>query len=162
VEFAVGLLLLASTVGLLIEDVGVLVENFHFKRLKEKTQEGECVAQSVHKRNLTEEWYRYLRTSFDPEPVGAHYLKQMVMILKFEIHMGLAIALGSVSVLWTPLPCLWKGVALLFLALSSYGMAGCFARGTVDHLAKIRFELLKGTLQPTVETVGVAPTSSDA
>ena len=67
-------LLIALTWGLIAEDLGARIEQHFDKRL-----EKDPIYQNHYR-----EWFDYLRIAFDKEPVGHHYLRTIVLRLKFE------------------------------------------------------------------------------
>lgn len=73
--------LLTVGVGVLIEDVGTFVESLLDKALRRKFPD------------MVTEWETYLRKTYSPssEPVGQRYLRAILLHLKFELSLGVAL-----------------------------------------------------------------------
>ena len=74
------------TAGMLLEDWGSWCEWLMDKWTNRKPK-------SEHERN----WYRYLRLTFDHEPVGHRYLRTLVLRMKFELDCGGAFLVAAVG-----------------------------------------------------------------
>ncbi|MGJ5819933.1 hypothetical protein [Paludibaculum fermentans] len=146
-EIDLVILFVASAAGLLIDDVGMILENRYFKGLKAELSE------STPPRDPTAEWYLYLRTGFVIEPVGHGFLKHILVMLKFEINMAIALMVMSVGVFWIAMPSAAKIATLVMAWGAAVFLGGSAAKKSVDHLATLRFELLKGVRQ-SVDTGG--------
>jgi hypothetical protein len=121
-------ILIVLTCGLVTEDVGARIEEFFDKRLSKK--EG-------YEQHF-EEWFRYLRIAFEREPVGHRYLRTLVLRLKFELGMTVALlpcALGALFLRW---PCLWRwGIfAFAIIALAGFCLEAKASNKTLSDLRR--------------------------
>lgn len=137
VEIGLAATFVSLVVGLVVDELGLLLENKHFMYLTRNPSD------SFEGANLTDEWYLYLRTTF-PDNAGRSALKDLVLTLKFELNMGIALFLGALGLLLIDIPtCLRIGmVGGLWLIAAFLGIYS--AHGSVDYLAQIRHEMLKG------------------
>lgn len=156
VEGAVLLFLAALLVGLILEAVGALIETGIFdKRLpKEKGYESH-----------DEDWYLYLRLAFKVEPVGNHYLKTLVLHLKFELDGALGLLVAAPGLLPIEFPFWPKVIGIsATVALAMYMLWE--SQNSHRALSKVRHELLKGITvvgEANIEAPRTAPASpSDA
>jgi hypothetical protein len=80
--------LMGVTVGLFLENLGSMIEvNIHDCRLKAKYSDfDEC-------------WKKFLQLSYEHEPVGHRYLRNLLMRMKFELSMGCALVSLSFGVM---------------------------------------------------------------
>jgi hypothetical protein len=85
--YAVSLLLVIA-VGLLLEDMGSVIEAEFWDKLLEKEYK------------LEETWDKYLALSFDKEPIGHRYLRTMVLRLKFELGFSIAVLPFLIGLAW--------------------------------------------------------------
>jgi hypothetical protein len=93
--------------GLLLEDLGAILESQVLDRLLDKRHPG-------HRDN----WDRYLQLRIKDEFVGQRYLRTMVTHLKFELAMLPSILCLWVGLLWVEvLHDVWKGCGFLLLSL---------------------------------------------
>jgi hypothetical protein len=85
------ILFLAMTfAGLVVEDLGAHVETeFDWKRDKD----------GKHLNN----WYAYLRTAFNADPIGRRYVRTLVLRLKFELGVAFGSLSAGIGTLW-----LWR------------------------------------------------------
>jgi hypothetical protein len=129
-----GLVLVAAMTfaGLVLEDMGARVETWCDSRKEQ--QDGK------HRDN----WYAYLRTAFEADPIGRRYVRTLVLRLKFELGIAFAMLSAGGGLLW-----LWSmglsykvvGVAeLLCLLFTAWGLLEGWS--THDTLAKNRANLL--------------------
>ena len=128
-------LMFAIAAGLVIEDVGARIEFEGWDRLLDRAKEGKR-AQGEH----TMIWERYLQLTFPTDPVGQHYLRTVLIRLKFELGMIVAIPISWAGFLWLHLTIemwTWIGflvgsgislVVLIYLVYESYGSAKTLGR----------------------------------
>ncbi len=124
----------AITAGMILEDVGTLVETKILdKRLKKRTKGYDPDA----------EWDEYMRVAYEIEPVGERCLRAMVLRMKFELGMAFALVSACVGLLYT-------GVGSHMALRLAGGLVALMlymlweARSSHQALAEIRHELLKG------------------
>ena len=77
-------------VGLVCEDLGSHLEGYFDDR--RDTKDG------THKAN----WHSYLRIAHHIEPVGHHYLRTVLLRLKFELGSAVACVFGFFGMWWLP------------------------------------------------------------
>ena len=134
-------LLIVLTCGLVTEDLGArLEEDFDKKLLKKAGYE-----------NHLEEWYEYLRITFDKEPVGHRYLRTLVLRLKFELGMIIASAPFAGGALYLQAPCGWR-IGIFCFALVVFAYFWTEAKSSNKALSELRRELLKNDWNPTTKT----------
>ena len=124
------LLLLAMTfAGLWFEDLGSQFENWL-----------DGMADNDHREN----WFAYLRTAFEADPIGRRYIRTLVLRLKFELGVAWAMLCAAVGLFWLAslgLDCTLVLVNLLICL----GFAGLgFKEAMITHkaLSKNRANLL--------------------
>lgn len=130
-------LLIALTWGLVAEDLGARIERHLDEKLK--TEPGY--------QNHYGEWFEYLRIAFDKEPVGHHYLRTLVLRLKFELGMAVSSVPFLIFAFFLRVPCAWRiGFTFMPVVLAIYFL--CEAKCSNKALSKLRREMLKrwGTL----------------
>jgi hypothetical protein len=131
--------------GMAIESLASHIESHRdgkFKNVKTRKKWGlEDVS------DVIEEWYRYLRLSFEIEPVGHRYLRPRVIQLKFELNAGVSFLFGGFSLLvamaWKhPFEWEWLGWLSVLLCMGWYLLWE--AHQTQVLLVRTRHEVLKG------------------
>ncbi len=122
-------------VGLVLEDIGSNLETRLFDLAADKLTGGS------HQKN----WYLYLRTVLKDEPVGCHYLRTILLRMKFELGSSVALAVAGPGAFSTLLP--WETAFVACVSLMAAG-ALLFREGKKSHLvlSRVRQELLRGTL----------------
>jgi hypothetical protein len=128
------LLFVTIAIGLVVEDWGARIENA-------LDENAEVDSKGEHFRN----WYAYLRTCFESDPVGRRYTRTLVLRLKFELGMAVAMLIGSVGILWLlflGLRCA-TGLILLGMCLGMGFLQYAESKRTHEVLARNRAELLK-------------------
>jgi hypothetical protein len=143
--------------GLVIEDWGARIESA-FDESAESDSKGE------HFRN----WYAYLRTCFEADPVGRRYTRTLVLRLKFELGMAVALLIVSCGIVWLlslGLKCV-TGLILLTICLGMAFLQYSESKRTHEVLATNRAELLKpirvvsgSNPHPPIDGVVTAPTA---
>ena len=80
----------AAAIGLILEDLGSWLETRWDNRLKK--------SDSTHE----EIWLKYLtlRYKTDEEPLGQHYLRTVLLRLKFELSFGIGLVFALPGVVW--------------------------------------------------------------
>jgi len=156
-EATVGAVLLALFMGLVCEDLGSHIEYwFDCKQNKACNKLGREREADEHGKN----WYEYLRIAYRIEPVGHHYLRTLVMRLKFELGSLAAFALALIGIWWLPttysVRISTSVIPILFIALFYFE-----AQWTHQLLSDLRAELLKGIDEwPGQPTAKAASTST--
>ena len=136
-------LLFALAVGLIIEDWGSWVEMINWRRFKQEMKR-KIENAKAPERDFDDEWNRYLRLAFKAEPMGQHYLRTILLRLKFEQNAGVAILVAGVGTFFLQSPIAWPWYwSVLVLLLGLYLMF-VEARASMGVLADTRAELLKG------------------
>ncbi len=142
-----GSALLALTVltvaaGLVLEDIGARIEMLWDRKIEYKD--------GTHKST----WESYLRLVYDPghEPIGQHYLRSIVLRLKFELGFSVALFLSWFGWLWlhiateTFTSCFFVLASLLWMTSTVYL---CWESYTSSwHLHRLRHLLLKDESSP--------------
>jgi hypothetical protein len=137
---AVAMVLLVLFAGLVCEDVGS-----HLEYLFDHFQDNPTGkrAETRRKGQHDQEWYEYLRIAYQLEPVGHHYMRTLVLRLKFELGSCIAFVFGLIGIWWLPTTYTIRAVAsvpvLLLIALFFIE-----SRWTHEVLSDLRTELLKG------------------
>jgi len=129
------LALVAVILGMFLEDLGSRFESRHFDKLLDSATGGKH----------SENWQKYLRTAFKLEPVGARYIRNILLRMKFELGMALALVLVAFGVFSTTLDLWISGV----LAISACALACLLydeARTSHRVLSTTRELLLQGLL----------------
>lgn len=129
--------------GLALEDVGAQIES-RFWDTKLDARNGVHVAT----------WHKYLLTSYEPnkEPIGQHYLRSVVLRLKFEL--GFSLALFGAWPGWLWLHLVTERFSSLFFTLASIIWligAGYILRESFESshtLGEVRHLLVHGTSAP--------------
>jgi hypothetical protein len=125
-------LLIALTWGLVAEDLGARIEQHLDERLK--TEPGY--------ENHGAEWFEYLRVAFDKEPVGHHYLRTLVLRLKFELGMFVSSVPFFTFAFFLRVSCAWRiGLTFMSAILAIYFLYE--AKCSNKALSDLRREMLK-------------------
>jgi len=123
-------------VGMVLENIGSVLEVLLWRRVKKQHP------------NASTEWYLYLRTAFERDPVAVGYIADIVMRMKFENSFAPALVLLAGGLAWladvgyivATIPALWcmsvAVVLAIYLGFESYWSARL--------LVETRAELLKG------------------
>jgi len=132
------LILISIAVGLILEDVGSLIEVIIWYFVKESDDDDN-------------NWYKYLRVAFKSEPIGNKYIGNIVLRMKFENSFAPALVLLCCGIVWLRIldqiksSCLtaWLVLVLflvaIFLIYESYSSA--------KLLKRLRKELLNGVIE---------------
>lgn len=141
----------ASTVGLVLDDIGTRIEygiletrirkpdyvRFNVRRRRILSGKLRRCEEKHHYSNLDETWLAYLQLHYprDDEPYGQHYIRTVLLKLKFELATGVGLVLAIPAYVWLGLirPLMSWGwlastsglifVASLYLLWESYGSA---------------------------------------
>ncbi len=120
--------------GMVIEDFGARWEN-QLDRWADARTGGQ------HSKN----WLAYLQTSFKSDPVGRRYARALVLRLKFELGVGVAMISAALGLVWLACLGLTCGVfvvcLLLCFAFSGWGLIE--AKETHKLLSKTRATILE-------------------
>jgi hypothetical protein len=134
-ESALSLSLLALMIGLLLEDFGG-----HFEaHVLDKNRNAQT--KDEHSR----EWNQYLRVAFRCEPVGARYMRNILLRMKFELGMAGACLIAAFGFFETTLD--WTTSVLL--GITAAGLASILllmARSSHYVLSQTRSLLLQGLI----------------
>src|SRR5450631_1018499 len=103
---AIALLVAATAIGLILEDIGSRIEYALWRKLTGGSKDN---------------WHDYLRLAPEREPVGFGYLRSYVLRMKFETDMAAAGFPAALGVLFLPVSC-WIRVlaAVSVLLLNAY------------------------------------------
>jgi hypothetical protein len=118
--------------GMILEDVGARIES-HYDTISENREQH------------LQAWNSYLRTAFVAEPIGRRYAKSMVARLKFELGMGVGLAvsgIGTFCLLHFGLP-LGRICVFVTLQLCASGYLIWESKATHTALHSVRHELSK-------------------
>jgi hypothetical protein len=130
-ESIAALVLLMLFMGLLCEEVGSHLEE-RFDRRRNRRD-------GKHK----DIWHRYLRVAFRIEPVGQHYLRTVLLRLKFELGCLFGIIPALVGLWFTPIA-LYAHLAWTAGGLVLIGFFLNEAWASHELLGEIREQLLNG------------------
>jgi hypothetical protein len=125
------LVVLTLFMGLVCEELGSHLEEI-FDRIRTRRN-------GTHKAN----WHRYLRLAFRVEPVGQHYLRTILLRLKFELGCLFGLIPAMIGIWFTdisPWARSWWFVGGLFLA--AFFLYEAWA--SHELLGEIRVDILKG------------------
>lgn len=131
--------ILSLVAGLLIENIGSIVEVLCFDTEHKKKDA-----------KFEDSWERYLQLTFEHEPLGQEYLRTVLLRMKFELSIGVALISMSIGLIWldkvhpifdTPA----TSAAILFLLpfSLSYYITFWEAKSSSEVLAKTREILVK-------------------
>jgi hypothetical protein len=147
-EAIVAAILIVLFLGLLCEDWGSHLESwFDRKQNQPCTKLGKVREAGDHGRN----WYEYLRIAYKIEPVGHHYLRTLVLRLKFELGSFAAFVVSLLGIWLLPTTASTRAlisiVPLMFILVLYFE-----AKWTHELLSELRAELLKGITEWPVQT----------
>lgn len=133
-----GLIITSLVIGLIIDIIGTYIEVYFFDRKLKKSEDLE----------FDENWKKYLAISYKNEPVGQRYLRNVLMGMKFELSLGIALVITTFGsyVLMNDLEITKSGCAkIFFIALQIvFGlMLIREAFSSARSLARIRKNLVK-------------------
>jgi hypothetical protein len=94
-----------------------------------------------HEQHLTE-WFDYLRLAFKVEPVGQHYLRTLVLRLKFELGMAVASLPCAFGAVWLEFRSFWRFAIVVFAVITCVYFF-LEAKSSVKTLSELRHEMLK-------------------
>ena len=139
-EFTAALVLLVLFAGLLCEDLGSHLE-FLFDCLLDNPsgKAAEARVKDAHGQN----WYEYLRIAYRIEPIGHHYMRTLVIRLKFELGSCAAFVFATLGIWWMPTT-YGNRVLSSILPLVLVAVSCVEAKLTHELLSNLRAELLKG------------------
>jgi hypothetical protein len=130
---------IATALGMILEDLGVRLEQFFFER---------------HTKKDYTNWYAYLALAPEREPIGLRYIRTVVLRMKFELGMGLAGPAVIAGIVCNPISLHLKS-ALIFLVflLTIYFLyeSSC----SVVVLEKTRIEMLKHLSPITSKSIDI-------
>ena len=135
-EATLMLTLIALISGMLLEDFGSHLESRIFDKALNAETNG---------RHMTD-WDRYLRIVYETEPIGAKYIRSILLRMKFELGMSTALLIAAAGVFATTLAP-WPDATVI--CSSAFGMAALlFEEGRRSHaaLSKTRCLLLEGLI----------------
>jgi hypothetical protein len=134
-ESSLLLVLTALTIGMLIEDFGSWVEATKFDASLDSITNG------THSRN----WSNYLKVAWRVEPVGARYIRTILLRMKFELGMAGGSLIAAFGVL--TLPVALETAALVFVTLVAFA-AILFHEAKKSHmvLSHTRAGLVEGIM----------------
>lgn len=82
-----GLFCVAISTGMIIENLGSMIEVLGWdKRLKR-----------LDPKNFDSDWDLYLQTKYEIEPVGQHYLRTILLRMKFVTHLAIAVLVAVIG-----------------------------------------------------------------
>ena len=92
VSFSLGFFVFTIAMGLILEDLGAKIELTWDKKLNKKAPN------EYHFYT----WYKYLELKYEAtkEPIGQHYLRTVLLRMKFELSFGLALILCVIGFIW--------------------------------------------------------------
>jgi hypothetical protein len=133
--------------GLLCEEIGSHLEE-HFDRRRDRMN-------GTHKAN----WHKYLRLAFHLEPVGQHYLRTVLLRLKFELGSMTACGFALLGIWWLPIHwktrLLWSGLALVlgaflcYEAWASHQLLGEIREDLLGDITEIPVPATRSTVPPS-------------
>ncbi len=113
---------------------------------------------------MLDDWWRFLRTAWNKEPIGLRYLRRLLVTFKFELNLSLAALVsipGFLFLAWFGHMrwCVSFGVVVAILLAALILFKAAYDSSTV--LVKVRSELLKGVGEPPFDAANnPRPTSS--
>jgi hypothetical protein len=134
-EASLCLVLIAASVGMLLEDFASHIEALILDREMNDETSGEH----------TTNWNKYLRVAYKAEPVGARYIRTMLLRMKFELNMAMSLVFVAFGVFATTLAFWTSGL----IAASACGLGAIFfLEGRMSHsvLSETRKLLLGGLI----------------
>ncbi|MBS1856129.1 MAG: hypothetical protein JST11_12240 [Acidobacteria bacterium] len=142
-EAWVAAILLTLFIGLVCEDIGSHLEGHFDDRVERKT--------GNHKVN----WRAYWRVAYEREPIGHHYLRTILLRLKFELGCAVACLVGLLGLWWLPTSYEARVVAsAITLVVAAFFV---YESHESHHLlGEIRAELLRGIVEAPTQTASTA------
>src|SRR6185437_8859247 len=131
-ESYVILFLIVTAVGIIIEDFGAKIE-IHFDNIQNKANDN----------RFDDEWFAYLKTAFQADPIGRGYARTLVLRLKFQLGIMLGSSVAGLGIIWL----LWLGVScggcitLIVIAAVTALWHYKAAKDVHEALGKVRHEL---------------------
>jgi hypothetical protein len=122
--------LIVLFLGLLCENLGSHLEYTFDKRIEDA---------DAHRQN----WFAYLRIAYKVEPVGHHYLRTLVIRLKFELGSFAAFGIALFGIWWLPTT-FWNRGLLSIVPTIMLLVFYFESQWTHAILSNLRDELLKG------------------
>jgi hypothetical protein len=127
------LMLISVFVGIIIDDLGMRLESLWLDRKRDARTKGLHFA----------EWWEYLSKPFEIEPSGRRHLRTMVLRLKFELGVPVALLLGAPGI-WLNVSARYGAAFLItFLTLGVGVYLLIEAASTHEELGTLRHELLQ-------------------
>jgi hypothetical protein len=136
-------ILICVAVGFAVDSTGSYVEVYLMDRRRKDWQ-----------RQL-DDWWRYLAIAWKTEPVGQHYLRRLLVTFKFELNMGVALAISLPSVpmlVHYGLLVWWRGWIAAVCLAAAMGLCFFAANSSSKVLADVRRRLLEGVWEPTASS----------
>jgi hypothetical protein len=134
--------------GLVCEDIGSHIES--------KLDDRRNAKDATHHTN----WYSYLRIAFRLEPVGHHYLRTILLRLKFELGSSVAGGFALLGLWWLPMTFGVRAIASAFV-IAAAGFLFWEASHSHRLLGQVRAEVLKGVVEvPAKLDTPVSPAES--
>jgi hypothetical protein len=133
-EFSGVVIVIATFLGLVFEDVGSRIENKIYDIHSKRDESGRIAKDK--------DWYPYLQIAFSIEPVGHRYLRTLVLRLKFELGCFSASLVAAVGVmLWNVAFATRLGVIAGLLIVGGYLFNEAWTG--VKVIAEVRCALLQ-------------------
>jgi hypothetical protein len=143
--------LTALTAGLIIESAGSYVEVGIEKWRGARD-------------NLLDEWWKYLRITWDKTPIGQGYLRRQLVIFKFELNSIVALSFSLIGVLVLGYIGQISSTATIYMTLVLFAAFWLAIKAAYDSsilLADIRRELLRGVGLPPFDDDGTPTKERD-
>ena len=137
--FVAVILLLVLAVGMVLENLGALVEGHLWDGMIQKRTKCQ-----------RSDWYKYLSLVLKDEPIGQRYLRTVTLKLKFELAMIFALPICALGLRWFEKRANVFGVsefrmlAAVLLGLAVYCVFESYQSAKV--LSKVRHQLVHGTM----------------
>lgn len=132
-ESALLLALVALISGMLLEDLGSRIESTFFDNARNRVTSG----------RHNSDWKAYLRVAYKLEPVGARYIRTILLRMKFELGMSSAVILAAGGIFTTTFR-LGVKAAIAVGASTLAVLLFCEARSSHRVLSETRNILLEG------------------
>jgi hypothetical protein len=151
-EATTGFLIVIACLGVghLLEDLGSVLEVHCLDKRSVSFRHDE--KRIIDWKRREEEWWRYLRCCFETEPVGHRYLRTVLLRLKLELSLCIAVPMAFIGWIAVAIFETWNlnaglsalsGVLATALPMYLYWEAG----QSSDQLARVRNQLLKGPIK---------------
>lgn len=134
-EAGLSLSFIALMIGMLVEAFGGHLEAKILDPALDRATEGK------HLQN----WFTYLRVAFRTEPIGANYIRRIILRMRFELGMAGACLIGGFGALATNLDLSVSGL----IAITALGLSAILfweARNSHGLLSNTRGLLLQGLI----------------